>query len=98
MGNRVRSQGLRSYKIKDFIFVNDCFYGKYNVEYGLYRQTLNNFILLCTMSWLERTELLLGKEKLQKLKDANIDLNRKVLADLAMNQPDAFKAIIDKLK
>ena len=33
-----------------------------------------------------------------KLKDANIDLNRKVLADLAMNQPDAFKAIIDKLK
>ena len=33
-----------------------------------------------------------------KLKDAQIDLNRKVLADLAMNHPDAFKAIIDKLK
>jgi large subunit ribosomal protein L20 len=33
-----------------------------------------------------------------KLKDANIDLNRKVLADLAMNHPDAFKAIVDKVK
>jgi large subunit ribosomal protein L20 len=32
------------------------------------------------------------------LKKANIDLNRKVLADLAMNHPDAFKAIVDKLK
>ncbi len=33
-----------------------------------------------------------------KLKAANIDLNRKVLADLAMNNPDAFKAIVDKVK
>ena len=33
-----------------------------------------------------------------KTKVANIDLNRKVLADLAMNQPDAFKAIVDKVK
>ncbi|NJN26277.1 MAG: 50S ribosomal protein L20 [Cyclobacteriaceae bacterium] len=33
-----------------------------------------------------------------KLKAANIDLNRKVLADLAMNHPDAFKEIVHKLK
>ena len=32
-----------------------------------------------------------------KLKTHNIDLNRKVLADLAMNDPAAFKAIVDKL-
>ncbi len=32
-----------------------------------------------------------------KLKANNIDLNRKVLADLAMNQPEAFKAIVDKV-
>ena len=32
-----------------------------------------------------------------KLKTQNIDLNRKVLADLAMNDPAAFKAIVDKL-
>jgi large subunit ribosomal protein L20 len=33
-----------------------------------------------------------------KIKANNIDLNRKVLADLAMNNPDAFKAIVDKIK
>ena len=27
-----------------------------------------------------------------------IELNRKVLADLAMNHPEAFKAVIDKVK
>ncbi len=29
---------------------------------------------------------------------SGIELNRKVLADLAMNHPDAFKAVIDSLK
>jgi large subunit ribosomal protein L20 len=33
-----------------------------------------------------------------KLKANNIELNRKVLADLAMNNPEAFKAIADKVK
>jgi len=32
------------------------------------------------------------------LKQNNIDLNRKVLADLAMNHPAAFKAVVDKVK
>ncbi|GAA4445488.1 50S ribosomal protein L20 [Pontibacter saemangeumensis] len=32
------------------------------------------------------------------LKKANIDLNRKVLADLAMNHPEAFKSIVEKVK
>ena len=33
-----------------------------------------------------------------KVKANNIELNRKVLADLAMNHPDAFQAIVDKVK
>lgn len=33
-----------------------------------------------------------------KLKAANIELNRKVLADLAMNHPEAFKAVVDQVK
>ena len=33
-----------------------------------------------------------------KLKKTGIDLNRKVLADLAMNHPQAFEAIVKKLK
>jgi large subunit ribosomal protein L20 len=33
-----------------------------------------------------------------KLKKAGVDLNRKVLADLAMNHPEAFTAVINKIK
>jgi large subunit ribosomal protein L20 len=37
-------------------------------------------------------------ELMGKLKKAGIDLNRKVLADLAMNHPAAFEAVINKVK
>jgi large subunit ribosomal protein L20 len=37
-------------------------------------------------------------EFMGKLKKSGIDLNRKVLADLAMNHPEAFKAVVDKIK
>ena len=33
-----------------------------------------------------------------KIKANNIELNRKVLADLAMNNPEAFKAVVDQVK
>ena len=33
-----------------------------------------------------------------KLEKQGITLNRKTLADLAMNNPDAFKAIVEKVK
>ena len=37
-------------------------------------------------------------ELMGKLKSNNIDLNRKVLADMAMNNPDAFAEIVNKVK
>lgn len=37
-------------------------------------------------------------ELMGKLKKAEVDLNRKVLADLAMNHPGAFEAIVNKVK
>jgi large subunit ribosomal protein L20 len=37
-------------------------------------------------------------EFMGKIHKNNIDLNRKVLADLAMNHPDAFKTIVEKVK
>ncbi len=45
-----------------------------------------------------RLEGMSYSEFMGKLKKANIDLNRKVLADLAMNHPEAFKAIVKKIK
>lgn len=37
-------------------------------------------------------------EFMGKVKANGIELNRKVLADLAMNHPEAFKAIVEKVK
>ena len=33
-----------------------------------------------------------------KVNKSGLELNRKVLADLAMNHPDAFKAVVDAVK
>ncbi|MBK7763453.1 MAG: 50S ribosomal protein L20 [Bacteroidetes bacterium] len=35
---------------------------------------------------------------INKLSQANITLNRKVLADMALNEPETFKAILAKVK
>ena len=37
-------------------------------------------------------------ELMGNLKSNNIDINRKVLADLAMNNPEAFAEIVNKVK
>jgi len=37
-------------------------------------------------------------EFIGKVNSKNIKLNRKVLADLAMNHPEAFKAVVDQVK
>ena len=37
-------------------------------------------------------------EFMGKVAKRNIELNRKALADLAMNSPEAFKAIVEKVK
>lgn len=45
-----------------------------------------------------RTHDMSYSEFMGKLKKSGIDLNRKVLADLAMNHPEAFKAVVEKVK
>lgn len=35
---------------------------------------------------------------MHKLSEKGVDLNRKVLADMAMNHPDTFKKIVDSVK
>ncbi len=45
-----------------------------------------------------RNEGLTYSRFISKLADAKIDLNRKVLADLALNNPEAFKAVVAKVK
>lgn len=56
---------------------------------GLWIQRINAGARLHGLSYSE----LMGK-----LHKSGINLNRKVLADLAMNNPDAFEAIVTKVK
>ncbi len=56
---------------------------------GLWIQRINAGTRLYGMSY----SVFMGK-----LHKKNIDLNRKVLADLAMNHPEAFKAIVNEVK
>ena len=54
--------------------------------------------------WIQRINAAARQEGLSysvfmgKLAKAGIEINRKVLADLAMNNPEAFKAIVEKEK
>lgn len=45
-----------------------------------------------------REEGLTYSKFISKLAGANVELNRKVLADLALNNPAAFKAVVEKVK
>jgi large subunit ribosomal protein L20 len=45
-----------------------------------------------------RAEGLTYSEFINKLKTKGIEINRKILADLAMNEPPSFKALIDSVK
>lgn len=56
---------------------------------GLWIQRINAAARLYDMSY----SVFMGK-----LHENNIELSRKVLADLAMNHPEAFKAIVDSVK
>ncbi len=53
--------------------------------------------------WIQRINAAVREEGMSysefigKCKIANIELNRKVLADLAMNQPETFKAIVKQV-
>ena len=56
---------------------------------GLWIQRINAGARLHGMSY---------SEFMGKLQKSGIDLNRKVLADLAMNHPEAFTEVVKKLK
>ncbi len=64
------------------------------------RQNKRNFRAL----WIQRINAgarqygLSYSQFMGKLNASEIALNRKVLADLAMNHPEAFKAIVEKVK
>ena len=64
------------------------------------RNKKRNFRALCIqrINAAARLENMSYSQLMGALHKAGIEINRKVLADLAMNNPQAFKAIVDKVK
>ena len=48
--------------------------------------------------WIQRINAAARMEGMSYSRRKGIEINRKVLADLAMNNPAAFKAIVEKVK
>ena len=48
--------------------------------------------------WIQRINALSYSQLMGLLHKAGIEINRKVLADLAVNYPEAFKAVVAKVK
>ena len=71
-----------------------------NYSYSDRRNKKRNFRAL----WIQRINAAARLENMSysqlmgALHKAGIEINRKVLADLAVNNPEAFKAIVDKVK
>lgn len=69
-------------------------------SYADRKQKKRNFRAL----WIERINAgarehgMSYSELMGKLNKKGVELNRKVLADLAMNHPEAFKAVVDSVK
>ena len=64
------------------------------------RNKKRNFraLLIKRINAAARLENMSYSQLMGALHKAGIEINRKVLADLAMNNPQAFKAIVDKVK
>jgi large subunit ribosomal protein L20 len=71
-----------------------------NYAYTGRKQKKRNFRAL----WIQRINAAARQEGISysalmgKVHAAGVELNRKVLADLAMNHPEAFKAVVEKVK
>ncbi|HAX97110.1 MAG TPA: 50S ribosomal protein L20 [Prolixibacteraceae bacterium] len=64
------------------------------------RQKKRNFrsLWIARINAAARLEGISYSQLIGLLKKSNVDMNRKVLADLAVNHPAAFKAVVDKVK
>jgi len=83
--NHVASRAKR----KRILKLTRGYFGARKNVWTVAKNTINAAARLEGMSY----SVLMGK-----LAKAGIEINRKVLADLAMNNPEAFKAIVDKVK
>lgn len=95
-----KAKGFRGGRSKLFRTAKDAVYKAQAWAYRDRKTRKRNFRTL----WIQRINAATRAEGLsynrfvEGLKIANIDLDRKVLADMAVNAPDDFKAIVEQVK
>lgn len=95
-----KAKGFRGFRSKLFRYAKDAIY---KAQYWAYRDRktrARNFRKL----WIQRIGAAARQNGLnynrfvEGLKAANIELDRKVIAELAVNDPEAFAALVNKAK
>ena len=96
----LRAKGFRGFRSKLFRYAKDAVYKAWQYEYRDRKRRKGQFRRLWSarISAAVRPLGLTYSRFMEGLKAANIDLDRKSLADLAVADPEAFKAVFDLAK
>ncbi len=96
----LRAKGFRGFRSKLYRYAKDAVYKARQYEYRDRKKRKGQFRRL----WIQRISAAVRNEGMtysrfiEGLKAAKIDLDRKVLADLAVVDPAAFTAIVEEAK
>jgi len=96
----LRAKGFRGFRSKLYRYAKDAVYKARQYEYRDRKKRKGQFRRL----WIQRISAAVRNEGMtysrfvEGLKAANIDADRKILADLAVNDPAAFSAIVEAAK
>ncbi len=96
----LRAKGFRGFRSKLFRYAKDAVYKAWQYEYRDRKRRKGQFRRLWTarISAAVRPLGLTYSRFMEGLKAANIELDRKALAELAVSNPEAFKAVFDAAK
>ena len=93
----LRAKGFRGFRSKLFRYAKDAVYKAWQYEYRDRKRRKGQFRRLWTarISAAVRPLGLTYSRFMEGLKAANVELDRKALADLAVQNPEAFKAVFE---
>ena len=96
----LRAKGFRGFRSKLYRYAKDAVYKARQYEYRDRKKRKGQFrrLWIQRISAATRNEGLTYSRFIEGLKAANIEADRKILADLAVNDPAAFSAIVEQAK
>jgi len=96
----LRAKGFRGFRSKLYRYAKDAVYKARQYEYRDRKKRKGQFrrLWIQRISAATRNEGLTYSRFIEGLKAANIEADRKILADLAVNDPAAFSAIVEQVK